>query len=447
MTAPPFVDLPTVELLQWLARGSLKQNLSRALRLWVWLRFFYGEEDVHGQLPSRFSFADWRETFFTKTHPAGEAIPHLHDRHCRCAKTTAEWLFTPQLGVSRQEWCRSLQQHDSLPDNIKVILKARLFGVTRRSLYEDLQILTKLGWVKRKGQKYQLVEEFPTRALPTTIGTSAIVHPDLAAIAENLSQQINGYQRFFLHVDYVVPHDAIDRVDNWQAQLRQIWENNPVPPLLVTYTSPRVHKNFQCVLYPVCIYYVQRATYLCAWGQVPNENSNLIDWRNYRLDRIQKIKVLDWVDQRVPQQMRHTFQRNALPIPEFIQERMSEAWGFDFYQPDALLLLRFDQDFHEGYVRNTVRHETFKQVSYSQVKKLIQQHTHEPEQQRTLLQLWQARSANDAYYTARYRQGDLNVLLRLRAWRPRMEVILPWQLRQQMAMEVAQEQQLYSGWS
>jgi len=31
-------DRPHVELLQWLARGSLKQNLLRAIRLWVWLR-------------------------------------------------------------------------------------------------------------------------------------------------------------------------------------------------------------------------------------------------------------------------------------------------------------------------------------------------------------------------------------------------------------------------
>ncbi|MGI0485876.1 TIGR03985 family CRISPR-associated protein [Pantanalinema rosaneae CENA516] len=442
MTLPLFVDQPTVELLQWLARGSLKQNLARAIRLWVWLRFLYGEEKT--QLPPEFSFADWRETFFTHTHPSDEGIPDKHDRHCRCAKTTSEWLFTPQSGMSQTEWCRSLQQHDSLPDTIKAILKARLFGVTRRSLYEDLQILTKLGWVQRKGQKYRLVEEFPLRALPTKSSTSVIVHPDLAAIADNLSQQINGHQRFFLHVDYVVPRDAIDRVDDWQANLRQIWEKNPVPPLLVTYTSAKVLKDFQCVLYPVCIYYVQRATYLCAWGQVPNQNPDRIDWRNYRLDRIQKIKQLTWTDRRIPHLMRQSFQRNDLPLPEFIQERMAEAWGFDFYQPDALLLLRFDRDFHDGYVRNTVRHETFKQVGYTQVKKLIQQTVFDAEQQRVLLQLWQARSPDDAYYTARYRLGDLNVLLRLRAWRPRMEVILPWQLRQQMAMEVEQEYQLYN---
>ncbi|MBD2313182.1 TIGR03985 family CRISPR-associated protein [Desertifilum sp. FACHB-1129] len=444
MRDPLFIEPPRVELLQGLARGSLKQNLPRAIRLWVWLRFLYGEEGLQTAFPDEFSFADWRTTFFTDTHPANEGIPPQHDRHCRCAKTTTEWLFTPQAGISQAEWCQTLQQQDALPNNIEDILQARLFGVTRRSLYEDLRILTKLGWVQRKRQKYRLVEEFPTSAWQVKLSTSAIVHPDLAAIADHLSQQINGKQRFFLHVDYVVPHDAIDRVDNWQAQLRQIWETHPIPPLLVTYTSPRVHKDFQCILYPVCIYYVQRATYLCAWGEVPNERSDVMDWRNYRLDRIQQIEGLNWEDPRVPQPMRQAFDKKTLPVPEWIQERMAEAWGFDFYQPDALLLLRFDRDFHAGYVRDTVRHETFKQVNYTQVQRLIQQNVCEPEQQQALLQLWQARSPQDAYYTARYRQGDLNVLLRLRAWRPRMEVILPWSLRQQMAAEVAQEQQLYA---
>ncbi|MFN6540716.1 MAG: hypothetical protein RM021_030850 [Nostoc sp. EkiNYC01] len=34
-------DVPYVELLQWLARGLLKQNLLQAIRLWVWLRSLF----------------------------------------------------------------------------------------------------------------------------------------------------------------------------------------------------------------------------------------------------------------------------------------------------------------------------------------------------------------------------------------------------------------------
>ena len=41
------------------------------------------------------------------------------------------------------------------------------------------------------------------------------------------------------------------------------------------------------------------------------------------------------------------------------------------------------------------------------------------------------------------RQGDPNVMQRLRAWRPRVEILLPWSLREQAAREVEQERQLY----
>ncbi len=46
-------------------------------------------------------------------------------------------------------------------------------------------------------------------------------------------------------------------------------------------------------------------------------------------------------------------------------------------------------------------------------------------------------------YQVYYRDGDTNVGLRLRAWRPKSEVLLPWELRQTIAKEVRQEAQLY----
>lgn len=450
MPSPFFSDPPTIALLQWLARGSLKQNLPRAIRLWGWLQFLYGEEGATSGLADPFTYIDWRDAFFTASHPTGEAVPELHDPNCRCARSTADWLFNGHGGIAQTIWQKSLKQHDSQPDHLKEILKSRLFGVTRRSLYEDLQILCKLGWAKRKGQEYVRVEEFPTRALPPSSGNSVIVHPDLAAIADNLSRDINGYQRFFLHVDYVVPKTALDQVDEWQDQLRRLWEKTPVPPVLLTYYSARLNQKAQGIVYPVCIYYVQRAPYLCAWGQLPGDDLETVDWRNYRLDRIHAIQVLRWTNAQIPAPLQQAFQTHTLPTPDYIQEQMTEAWGFDFYQPSALMILRFDRWFYEGYIRGTVRHDTFEQVSYARVKQLIQKHTTDPTQRQELLHIWQMRSPQDAYYVANYRVGDPNVLLRLRAWRPKMEVLLPWELRQQIRAEVAQEYGLYwergNGW-
>lgn len=439
-----FSDLPNVELLQWLARGSLKQNLPRAIRLWAWLRCLYGEEGSQIKLSDTFTFAEWREAFFTATHPQNDSLPELHDPQCRCAQSAAEWLFSEATGLQRKDWMKSLKQHDSLPENIADILASRLFGVTRRSLYDDLQILDKLGWVKRQGNQYRLVDEFPSRPQDRISETdSAILQPDLAAIATNLSRRINGWQRFFLQVDYVVPSEATDQVDEWQARLGSLWEKMPIPPVQLTFYSAKLNQVLQAVVYPVCIYYVQRAPYLCAWGETPLGLPEKMDWCNYRLDRIQDLKSLKWEDRQVPPSLYQAYQKSQLPTPDYIQEQMAAAWGFDFYKPAALLLLRFDRWFDEGYIQGTVRHDTFKPVTYAQAQQLIHQQSTDVAQRQKLLSILASRSPNDAYYTAMYREGDPNVMIRLRAWRPKMEVFLPGQLREQIADEVRREMQLY----
>jgi CRISPR-associated protein (TIGR03985 family) len=443
-----FGDRPHVELLQWLARGSLKQNLLRAIRLWVWLHALYGNDKDHLLLSAPFTFADWRDAFFSATHSKGEAIPDLHDPSCACARTTADWIFDAKNGVPELEWRQSLQQHDAIPNMaLDELLQRRLFAVTRRSLYADLQILTELGWLKRRGKHYHQVHNLPTRPIdkslqPARLSAYALnfLHPDLETIAHSHSQQVGGIQRFFLQVDYIILPSTLDRVDNWQDKLRHLWEQTPVPPVRLTYNSAKLGNSLKCIVYPVCIYYVQRAVYLCAFGQTPTKQG---DWYNYRLDRIQKMTSLEWTDASIPQPLLQRYQQAALPCPDDIEVQMAKAWGFDFYLPSILMLLRFEREFHDRYIRDTFRHDTFEPVSYQQAERLIRQHTRQPQQQQALLTVLQSRSPQDAYYRVYYREGDTNVGLRLRAWRPSGEVLLPWELRQTIAKEVETEFQLY----
>lgn len=122
---------------------------------------------------------------------------------------------------------------------------------------------------------------------------------------------------------------------------------------------------------------------------------------------------------------------------------MAKAWGFDFYLPRKLMLLRFDREFHDRYIHGTFRHQTFKSVKYQQAEQLIRQHTPQLEQQQRLLTVLKSRPRQDAYYQVYYREDDTNVGMRLRAWRPKSEVLLPWELRQSIAKEVETEFQLY----
>ncbi|MEB3232860.1 MAG: TIGR03985 family CRISPR-associated protein [Leptolyngbyaceae bacterium] len=466
-------DAPTIPLLQWLVRGSLQQHLPQAVRLWVWLHLLYGALAIRLSLPEPFTYADWRDAFFQDGHPTGETKPPLHSHCCPCAKTMAAWLFAPSLTDTQPDWevyqgnpdhassvpkvvaqfQQELSQHHALPKNIAAILHdQRLFGVTRRTLANDLQILTEIHWLRRVDKAFYRVEEWPNRPLATsteittpnlvTHDLAFLTQPDLAAIADSLSNDIQGERRFFVHVDYVVAQPWIDQVDEWQAQLRSIWQQSPIPPLAVCYQSAGATNASMLVLYPVCIYYYRRGPYLCGYGQIPGKSRDELGWRNYRLDRIQAIDSLGWDDPLVPASLYEGFRTQTLPSAERIQTWMAEAWGFDYYQPARTLLLRFDQGWNQKYICNSLRHETFEPIEYGAIAPLIEQELMGMERKYGL-ELWRSRSPDDAYYRAVYRQDDPNVHQRIRAWRPHVEVLLPWELRQQMTIEIQQETEFY----
>lgn len=439
---PLFEDPPHIELLQWLARGSLKQNLLRSVRLWVWLQSLYGSSPV--DLRDPFTYAQWRDAFFSASHPTGEAAPDLHDAACACARTTAEWLFAPQTGVSASTWKLALQQHTGIgAKQLESWMQQRLFAVTRRSLFADLQILTELGWLTCEDGRYYRVPSLPPRPLVQEgLGHDRLgrydlgfLNPRLEAIAQSLSQPIAEVQRFFLEVDYIISPTQ-RQVEQWLETFRAIWDTNPVPPVQLTYRSARFGP-VNCVIYPVCIYYVQRAIYLCGFGQTPSGQG---DWYNYRLDKIEQVMPLNWQDITLPHGLKQ--RQQTLPEPDYIQSQMQKAWGFDFYLPATPMLLRFERTFHDRYIQGTFRHQTFKQLSQAQVRQMIRA-CGDAEQQPALLAIVQSRAPADVYYRVMYRAGDTNVELRLRAWRPKVEVLLPWQLRQQIRAEVLQEEVLY----
>lgn len=471
MTNTFWQESPSVPLLQWLVRGSLKQNFLQAVRLWVWLHLLYGDISDTLALPETFSYADWRDRFFSSDHPTGETKPTLHHLACPCAKPTAAWLFHPDLTVTQPQWevyqgqqseqgqiqeqrdrlYQSLINHDLLPPNLDYLLfQTRLFGFTRRTLSSDLHHLATIGWLHIRENKFQKVASYPDYPHaeapvihpPSGQQLALFTQPDLAAIADTFSRTFQGYARFFVHVDYVISQNKLDRVDDWQVLLSEIWQQTPIPPVRLHYQGAGDTQSCPLVVYPVCIYYYRRGPYLCAYGQAPKAASAALNWRNYRLDRVLAIDLLDWKDPTVPRKLYQQYQKQTLPTPEEIETAMDEAWGFDYYQPSRLLLLRFDREWDDRYIRDTLRHTTFRKVPYHQVQYLIRQ-TLTGERQQHLLRLWQHRSADDAYYKAFYRQDDPNVLQRLRAWRPHIEVLLPWELRQRTAQEVMREMQLY----
>ena len=523
MTEPIFDRPLSVELLQWLARASLRQPdiLSMAIRLWGMLRSLYGGtgDGLYVQaLGDRFGYPQWRDGFFldAKTHHRGDAIPQLHHHDCPCGKTITDWLFDPHSGMTRSQWQADFDRHYSLcaaghhrllnptawvydpacgqteaqwrkslqkrykltrPELDKFARtvrhpqrerhKNRPFAVSRKSLKKDLNTLVELGWLTvdtennpdSKGEKYRKVDRFPTLAVSgrqsidireTTGLTGEFVQSDLVEFFENFAQPINNVQRFFLHVEYIIPSQLYGRVNRLQTKLKHLWSQTPVPPIRLVYRSAKQYQEeFECRVYPVCICYYQRAPYLFAYGETPRPNSpeeSTIGWYDYRLDRIQSLEGISWQDENIPIALKPF--KTTPKQPDEVFECMNKAMGFEFYQPYQEMLVWFDPYFYGNYIEGTERASAFKKLSHRQAVKwattAARNEERSQKEKQALQALLKSRSASDFYYLIKYRVRDNNVIMRLRAWGGNVEVLYPLELRERMRSDLEKLWKRYS---
>ena len=159
-----------------------------------------------------------------------------------------------------------------------------------------------------------------------------------------------------MHVDYAVSPQDIDQ--DWPHNFKTLWEQDPTPIITLKYTSVSLHQEVTRIVYPVCIYYYQRAIYLCAYGQTPKDKQE-VNWYNYRLDRILAVTPMTWEDTTIPDALKALQAGGILFTPDYIDLQLREAMGFDFYQPKQTMILRFDQDYSEKYIDESFRHQTF----------------------------------------------------------------------------------------
>ena len=483
-TSDVFDFSPDVELLQILARGSLKQNLPKAVRLWVILRSIYGpfSDPVKVKLDDKFTYNDWCERFFTEfEYHKNDKIPIYHDPKCPCAKTIPDWLFEPSIGSNAREWKKSFiqlypitkQQLDNLlifgiintQKNQTKQQKIRLLAKTRKNFQYDFQALVSMGWLQARQVKtnhhlnkfqtqYIKVSSFPdfiTSTPPQEVVENQevgnVIQNDLADFFDDFGRKINNEQRFFLDLEYIVHHQLSSTINTFREKLKEIWHSQPIPPIKITYVSARNFQDRQddgedYIVYPVCIYYSQRAPYLFGYGQTPKDDSGTrIDWYDYRLDRIKKLEVLDWNRVNLPN---FSLKRCQSKTPAEIEKKRSEAWGFDFYKPQDVLLIRFELYFHNLYIQGTEREKIFKKISYKQAQSLIKSSQSNLEHKQQLLKIIKSRSPQDIYCRVNYRKDDYNIIMRLRAWGAKVEVLSPWDLRQTMTENIKETWKLYN---
>ncbi len=149
--------------------------------------------------------------------------------------------------------------------------------------------------------------------------------------------------------------------------------------------------------------------------------------------------LLVWGDPQVPESLRELWRTGQLPTSEDVDAALKEAWGFNFYLPRRLLIMRFPPEFARRYVDQTERHTTFEAIDYSALSGVVQQELDNADEQAVVLDILARCNPQDAYYRAWIRLGDINIVMRLRDWRPKGEVIAPLELRQRMQAEARAE--------
>ncbi|MBE7384514.1 MAG: TIGR03985 family CRISPR-associated protein [Leptolyngbya sp. SIO1E4] len=479
-----FDYLPTPAVLYGLSVGQLTSRWQRAVRLWWLLRSLYGREAAwQASLPMPFRYADLRAHLFASSHSPVEAASvetlraGCRGSRCICQRSLRTLVLEPEPTLDWETWLAGMAQHTGLPETVWQDAGEMIpFAVGHRSIRDDLKALVELGWLKIAGRgQFGCIPAADWPSLPTmaasgpadsaglspaeswellsTLEEIAFVQPNLSVLLDRLWQQATQSQpgtswwereperRIFIHLDYILSSEMQEQVDTHQAMIEQLWRTGEGGIIQFDNWLARQEQVATVTVYPVCFHYARRAKYLSAYGVDPDGK---IGWHNYRLDRIvsEQIRLLPWGDLEVPKELRAMRDRGELPTAAEVAAAIAEAWGFNFYLPKAWLLMRFPPKFARWYVDHTERHPTFKRVDYEELPKMISRWVPAAEQA-AVLAIVQERSPGDTYYAGWVRVGDINVVMRLRDWRPNGEVIAPWVLRQQMAAEAKQEMAMY----
>ncbi|MEM1255929.1 MAG: TIGR03985 family CRISPR-associated protein [Cyanobacteria bacterium P01_H01_bin.21] len=470
-----FNDLPTPELLHGLARGRLADRLQRAMRLWVLLHQLYGPDNWADQLPQPFRYGDLRDRIFASTHGRSETAKvaelTMHCAHtCRCQRSLETWLIESTPAFSLDEWQQGIRElSDLTEETLEVALKTSPFATVHRSIRDDLSYLVELGWLTLAGKgRFCTLKPHQWPGLPAqspmplgnlsvaqtwevlrSLESIAFVQPDLHVIVQSLWEQLTSQQliaspepeqRIFIHLDYILSAEMQEYVDTLQEQIEQLWRRGGGVVGFDYWHNGR--GSVPIKVYPVCLHYSRRAKYLSAFGHDP---AGSFGWHNYRLDRItsSQLKVFVWGDPQVPDLLREMWRTGQLPTAEDVSAAIDEAWGFNFYLPRRLLIMRFPAEFARRYVDQTDRHCTFQAIDYGALLRLVKQEIKDATEQMRLLTILAQCNPQDAYYRAWIRLGDINIVMRLRDWRPKGEVIAPLELRRQMREEAEAELRHY----
>ncbi|MEO0887135.1 MAG: TIGR03985 family CRISPR-associated protein [Cyanobacteria bacterium J06648_10] len=433
-------------------------------------------------MPVPFRYADVRDRLFSPTHGKSDndnatTLSADCDATCLCQQSLHTLLEENIPSFSPDDWQQQMAKLTGLSiPQLKDNLQQNPFFTVHRSIRADLAYLADIGWLTKQSQgQFRLHQrkDWPIKPVdsPTSLTrlstaqtwdvlraleSISFVQPNLETIIQSLWEELTANskektigtnlsveptRRIFIHLDYILSPTMQEQVDTLQEQIEQLWRQQEAGHAVGIIQFDYCFKQGQTTsisVYPVCLHYARRAKYLSAYGKDPEGS---FGWHNYRLDRITspRLTLLPWDSPTVPKSLLKLYKTSKLPTTATVNEALDAAWGFNFYLPRRLLIMRFPSAFAQRYVHETDRHPTFQVIAYEALSTLIKQEIKDSADRAAVLKVLSQRNPDDVYYRAWIRLGDINILMRLRDWRPKGEVIAPLEMRQRMKEEAKAE--------
>jgi len=347
-----------------------------------------------------------------------------------------------------------------------------------RTFSNDFKCLAKKGFLVSNNKCYSKLPLEEIEQKLTSIGNigNSAENTNLYDFVNNLkfddiltttSENLRDQQRFFIKFQHIVEQNNIDKIQDIIWKLRSVWDQEEIPLIKIKYASSSQKQIVEdLIIFPVCLFYNQRGLYLTGYGPKPNDSYHL-NYYNYRLDHFcaqdtnKYIIPLEWDEEKYPEIHFELLEKKE-ELQELnsadIYEKLQKGLGVDLDREIKTMLLRFPQDFHKYYIKNTKRHDTFKQLNVSNSqefwqklnKSLAKTGTKLTENDKQLISKVIENNPDDAYYIMNYRHGkeggynvEADVIMRLRSWGHNVEILCPLDLRQRMREDSQKAWEIY----
>jgi CRISPR-associated protein (TIGR03985 family) len=288
-------------------------------------------------------------------------------------------------------------------------------------------------------------------------------HPAISRIFNKISPDpfIIKEPRLLFRADNIIPDLASEVLDHIYDKLDDLWGKQ-----LVSYqyksSSHRAVKNVQ--VYPVCFLFYKKVSYLYAWGLNPDDVEH---WYPYRLDHIdlESWENIEWDSLDADSQLRSKYNSNRLPSSYEVSDELRKAWGHKIHRKPQTLLLRFDPEYYDLYIENTDRGPTAKVLPSKEYYDLyfkdpnrgttettlplgaeeaikILEKNIDPLNPNPIVAQYVAESIQRVklhphhnYFKVEFRSGDNYTKMQLRSWGAKVEVLAPFDLREEIMNE------------